>query len=164
MKKKNVSKRVAGKNLLPLSRQEENVINVTFLYEEPDTRSWARDAYDQLCKIHGAGKIKATWWKMQELSVPGVLAGAVSTAMRADVVIVAATGSEGLPLPFYFWIKSWAPHRSLAGGKLWAILGAPATKGGRTGRVADYLKTLAAQTGMQFQLEQRPVSEKAFAS
>lgn len=157
MKKRNTksSSAAAPKRLMPLSRKAQTVINVTFLYEEPDTRSWARDAYERICLEHGAANVRATWWKMNDLTVPGVLAGAVSTAMRADVVLIAATGSEGLPLPFYFWINAWAPHRTQAGGKISAILGAPDETGARTGRVADYLKAVADQTGMEFQLAER---------
>jgi hypothetical protein len=162
MKKKNSKLTLAArKSLLPLTRNKTNVLNVTFLYEEPGTRSWAREAYEQVCQTHGAENIRATWWKMNDLTVPGVLAGAVSTAMRADMVIIAATGSEGLPLPFYFWMKSWAPHRQQTGGVLSAILGAPEQNGARGGRVADYLGAIAAQTGMQFKLEQRSIREQA---
>jgi hypothetical protein len=54
-----------------------------------------------------------------------VLAGAVSKAMRADVIMVAIRATEGFPLPFYVWVGSWLPHRLRGKGELVALVAPP---------------------------------------
>src|SRR6266571_3642093 len=93
-----------------------NGLNVVLVYEEAETRQWAREVYERVSKFAGAGKVRATWWKIGELNQPGVLAGAVSMAMRAKLIVVATRGAEGLPLPFYVWVNGWLPHRFSAAG------------------------------------------------
>jgi len=67
--------------------------------------------------------VRPTWWKLNNLFEPGVLAAAVSTAMRADIIVVAIRAEEGLPLPFYTWVNNWLPHRLQPGGVLVALQG-----------------------------------------
>ena len=59
------------------------------------------------------------------MSDPAVLAGAVSKAMRADVIMVAIRATEGFPLPFYVWVGSWLPHRLRGKGELVALVAPP---------------------------------------
>src|SRR5205823_14046115 len=109
----------------------------------------------------GAGKGRATWWKIGELNQPGVLAGAVSMAMRAKLIVVATRGAEGLPLPFYVWVNGWLPHRFSAAGALVALLGTPEEPGCQPGRVKDYLRAAARLGRLDFLMQEHKRAEKA---
>src|SRR6516162_2815851 len=98
-------------------------LSIVFVYQDSQTRKWAKEVYERVAKIAGQETARATRWRMSDLSEPGVLAGAVSTAMRADVIVVAVRTGEGLPLPFYVWVNAWLPHRGPQMGALVALLG-----------------------------------------
>src|SRR5262245_17129811 len=105
----------ALKRQVPTSKQTKNIMVV---YQDEQTHNWAT----QLATSQRNGHEEHyTWWKIDDLSEPGVLAGAVSTAMRADVIVVAVLTGTGLPLPFYVWVDTWLPHRHLTEGKLIAL-------------------------------------------
>src|SRR5215468_9819166 len=130
-------------------------LNVTVVYEEAATRKWAREIYERATRLAGVEAIRATWWKLTDLSEPGVLAGAVSTAMRSDVIIVASRCAEGFPLPFYVWVNSWLAHRSPRAGAVVALLGTLAESSSHSGRVTDYLREVARQGRLEFVRESR---------
>jgi hypothetical protein len=132
-------------------------LNVTVVYEEAATRKWAREIYERAARVAGTEAIRATWWRVNDLSEPGVLAGAVSTAMRADVIIVAGRGAEGLPLPFYVWVNSWLAHRAGRAGAVVALLGAAEKKSSHSGRVTEYLRQVARQGRLEFVRATRPL-------
>jgi hypothetical protein len=129
-------------------------LTVTIVYEDAATRKWAREVYERAAKLAGTDAMRATWWKITDLSEPGVLAGAVSTAMRSDVILVAGRG-EGLPLPFYVWVNAWLTHRVPRAGAVVALLGTPEEKSSHAGRVTDYLREVARQGKMDFVREWR---------
>jgi hypothetical protein len=130
-------------------------LNVTFVYEDAVTRKWAREVYDRAAKVAGDEIVRATWWKMSDLSAAGVLAGAVSTAMRADVIVIATAGTEGLPLPFYVWINSWLEHRSAGTGAIVALLGSTDKPAAQSGRLISYLGQVARQGRLDLVCERR---------
>jgi hypothetical protein len=130
-------------------------LNITFVYQDTPTRQWAREVYDRVAKLAGTESARATWWKIDDLSEPGVLAGAVSTAMRADVIVIAVRMGEGLPLPFYVWVNGWLPHRSLQTGALVALLENSGQRSQKSGRVREYLAMVAQQGRLDFLPEER---------
>lgn len=130
-------------------------LNVAFIYEDAQTREWAREAYERVSKLAAKQGVRPTWWSLQNLGEPGVLAAAVSTAMRADVIVVAARAGEGMPLAFYAWINSWLPNRFHSGGVLAALLGKAERSSARPARVGEYLREVARQGRMSFLLESR---------
>ncbi len=142
---------------LPASHREERVLNVSVVYEDAEACQWARDTCEQ--KFSGIGKetVHYTWWKLEELSEPAVLAGAVSKAMRADVIVVATTATEGFPLPFYVWVRSWLPHRLLGTGELVALVTKPREPSFQMNRAVEYLRAIARQAPMRFQIIERAV-------
>ncbi|PYJ00583.1 MAG: hypothetical protein DME25_20350 [Verrucomicrobia bacterium] len=125
-------------------------LNVTLVYQEAQSRQWARHIYDRIAKQAGKADVRATWWKISELSEPGVLAGAVSTAMRSQVVVVATIEPKGLPLPFYVWVNAWLPHRPAGTGTLVALIGATEARNGNSGGVEEYLRAAARQGSLEF--------------
>ena len=136
-------------------------LNITIVYEDAATRKWAREVYERAANLAGTDAVRATWWKITDLSEPGVLAGAVSTAMRSDVILVAGRAAEGLPLPFYVWVNSWLTHRVPRAGAVVALLGTPAAQSSHSGRVTDYLREVARQGKMDFVRECRLLAEAA---
>lgn len=137
-------------------------LQISMIYDDAETRQWARDVYERLEKVAGTNGVRATWWKMSDLSAPGVLAGAVSTAMRANVIVVSTLASEGLSLPFYVWAETWLPHRLPGPGALVALLGASEQPVFGAGRVKEYLRAVACEGRMDFVVEERcpfPIAE-----
>src|SRR5689334_8765513 len=114
-------------------------LNVTFVYEDAATRKWAREVFERATKVAGDQSLRATWWKINDLSAAGVLAGAVSTALRADVIVIATASGEGLPLPFYVWANSWLEHRSGKPGAIVGLLGCMENPSAQSGRLVSYL-------------------------
>ena len=123
--------------------------SVTFVYENNETREWAKELHQRMAKIAGSEGVRASWWKIADLCAPGILAGAVSTTVRADLIVV-ATRAEGLPLPFYVWVNLWWPHRSETPGTLVALLGVTAQTASAAGSVGDYLPIVAQKARMNF--------------
>jgi hypothetical protein len=150
--------------LIAISPQTGSPLNVTMLYEDAQTREWAREAYERVTKLAGEQGVRPTWWNLNNLGDPGVLAAAVSTAMRADVIVLAARAGEGMPLAFYAWVNAWLPNRFYGGGVLAALLGKNQHSSARRARVGDYLREVARQGRMNFVLETRKLAPEAIGA
>jgi hypothetical protein len=128
---------------------------VTVVYEDEPTRQWAREVCERVAKLLGNEAVRGTWWKMSGLAEPAVLAGAVSMAMRADVLVVAIHAAEGLPLPFYVWTEAWLPHRAGVDVALVALITIPERPSLQLERAREYLRSVARQGRFDFLLEER---------
>jgi hypothetical protein len=146
--------------LVAISPKGGMAVNIALIYEDAPTREWAREAYDRVVKLAGKQGVRPTWWNLDNFGDPGVLAAAVSTAMRSDVIVVAARAGEGMPLAFYTWINAWLPNRFQGGGVLAALLGKTERSSARPGRVAEYLREVARQGRMNFLLETRKLQSE----
>lgn len=133
-------------------------LNVTVVYEDASTRYWADEFCGRVAKPFGQDTLSSTWWKLAELDEPAVLAGAVSTAMRADVIVVAVRAAEGLPLPFYVWVDSWLPHHAKGLSALVALIAMPENPGAQLDRARDYLRAVARQGRLDFLIEERKLN------
>jgi len=109
----------------------------------------------------GPESLRSTWWKMNDFAESGVLAGAVSIALRADVLVVAMDATQGLPYPFYAWVESWLPHRLMPAGALLVLMGNAEAAGTRASNIREYLRAVAHLARMEFIIEERrlPVAE-----
>jgi hypothetical protein len=137
----------------------ERVLNVTVVYEDAAACQWAHETCEQMPMLAGTQSVSTTWWKLNELSQPAVLAGAVSKAMRADLIVVATRATEGFPLPFYVWVSSWLPHHLQYGkGTLVALTATPKQPPCRRNRAVDYLRAVAWRAGMRFQNTERSLA------
>ena len=145
--------------LVMVSADRHTPLNVVLVYEDDQTRGWAKEAYDRVTCIASEQGVRPTWWKLNNLSDPGVLAAAVSTAARADVIVIALRTTEGLPLPFYAWTSAWVTNRRQWSGVMVSFLGSPWNGQTSGGRVGDYLRTLSQQARLDFVLETRVVKE-----
>lgn len=123
--------------------------SVTYLYQDEPSHAWAKELHARILRLAVTEGVRATWWKIHDLHIPGILAGAVSTAVRADIIVVAAR-SEGLPLPFYVWANSWWPHRADAPGTLVTLVGMPDPLASAPSSISHYLGALAQQARLKF--------------
>jgi hypothetical protein len=151
----NLEKLVTG---LPAS---EYVLNVTVLYHDAQTRSWANEVYQKVQRVVGTETVRGSWWKLADLGEPGVLAGAVSRSIHSDMIVIAVNESEGLPLPFYFWINAWLPHRVPGLGAIVGLLGPTRPDQRETGRLKKYLRAAANRTRMDLLLAERDMDAEA---
>ena len=133
----------------------ENVMEITIVYDEAQTRTWAVGVYEKIQTMLGPKAVRGTWWNLGDLEQPGVLAGAVSKAIRSDLILVAVGCSEGLPLPFYFWVNAWMPHRNMPAGALVGLLAAPVQKTTHSGRLKRFLQSVARRTRMDLIIGER---------
>jgi hypothetical protein len=133
----------------------EYILNVTVVYQDSQSRKWAGEIYQKLESILGAKSVRATWWNLADLMQPGVMAGAVSKAIRADMIVVAVSASEGLPLPFYFWVNAWLPNRITSTGALVGLLGLPVPRTSESGRLRKFLRVVARRTRLDLLVAER---------
>ena len=156
MKQTSVSEQGAGLgDLTALTPPAGRNVGVTLVYHDPPTHAWAGEVYERLRKRAGQDSVHTTWWKISDLMEPGVLAGAVSTAMRADVIVVAINAAERLPLPFHVWVDTWLPNRLQVAGCLVALIGSAEAPNGHSSRMRDYLRAVAREGRLEFLLEER---------
>jgi hypothetical protein len=142
------------------SSRAESLLNVMVLYQDRPTRQWAGEVCERLAGLVGHEALRTTCWNLDDLSEPGVLAGAVSTALRADIIVTAVHAAHGLPLPFYVWAGSWFPYRRLGTGVLVALIGLPERMTPQMDRARDYLRALAKKARLDFLIEERKIASE----
>lgn len=152
--------RVSNSNLTTalsslLATRRDEPLEAALVYEDSSTRQWASELYGSLERLANGQLVRSTWWNVGDFCHSGVLAGAVSKAMRAELIVVALRASEGLPLPFYFWVNAWLPHHLSGTGLLVGLLGATPSRQPEAGRVREYLRNLARQGRLKFLLQER---------
>jgi hypothetical protein len=135
------------------------LLHVTIVYEDVATRQWAGEVCERVARLVGTDAVRCTWWKLSELAEPAVLAGAVSTALRADVLVVAVHAADSLPLPFYVWVDSWLPHRNGRTAALVTLIALPERPSLTFERTQDYLRATAREGQMDFLLEERRLTQ-----
>jgi hypothetical protein len=145
--------------LLTTASNERESLNITLVYEDAATRKWARDTFEWMEKIAEPSKLRATWWNLNDLHAPGVLAGAVSTTLRADFIIVANRSAGALPLPFYVWVNAWLPHRFQRSGAIVHLLGE--NSGADSENAGSYLREVARKGRMEFLLQRHGLPSAA---
>jgi hypothetical protein len=131
-------------------------LNLVLSYVDEPTRLWAAEAKATIEQSAAGRRVRSTWWRLEDLYQPGVLAAAVSQTLRAGVIVVATPGAEGLPLPFYFWVNAWLPHYPRGSGLLVGLLGR-AEDTPQAGRVRQYLEAVARRGRIALALEERGV-------
>ena len=156
MKQRTVLERDAALNHLGIGYWPQGrPLNVTLVYHDDRTHAWAEELFERLTKAAGSDALRATWWKISDLIEPGVLAGAVSTAMRADVIVVAFDAAERLPVPAHVWVDTWLPNRPAATGCLVGLIGTSGHANGELKSAREYLRAVAREGHLALLLEER---------
>jgi len=136
--------------------------SIMVLYPDPQCLAWAREVCDRVPGLIGPEAARSTWWKIGDLNSPAVLAGAVSTAMRADVIVVSLYAAEVPPLPFCIWVDAWLPHRPRVAGVLLALVARAGRPVSNSDRVREYLRVVARQARLDFLIEERMMAATPF--
>ncbi len=144
---------VAG--LGPGGAGPEHALNICVVYEDIALRDWAGGVCARVAKLVGGESLRTTWWSLAGFNEPAVLAGAVSTALHADVVVVAVRAAERFPLPFYVWADSWVPYHAKGAAALVALIGLPERPTPNLERARDYLRAMARQGRLDFLIEEK---------
>ncbi len=143
---------------VPITLQLERLLNIVVVYDDAGASKWARETCEQMLGRTDRQNGCSTWWKLSELSQPAVLAGAVSKAIHADVIVVATRTTEGFPLPFYVWVDSWLPHRLRGMGTFVGLIAVPQRRSPHMNRTVNYLRAVARQGRMRCLIKERKQS------
>ena len=151
MKQPGVLERITPTDeVLMASAEGEHVLNVTMVYEDLTTRQWATETWGRVARLVGKENISVNSWKISDLARPGILTDAVSSAARADVIVLAILASEKLPADLYAWITAWLPRRAHGTGGLVALIGLPGEPDYHAFSALDYLRAVAHKGGLDF--------------
>jgi hypothetical protein len=108
-------------------QDHDEPLHVVVLYQDAVTQLWAKQVCKALQVAVGSRRVQCTWWNLGELHQPAVFAGAVSTAMRSEVIVTALTASERPPLSLCLWVNAWMKHRFKAAGALIGLVRLPSS-------------------------------------
>jgi hypothetical protein len=136
-------------------------LNVVVVYEDAATHEWGREVLGRVRNLAGEESVYCTWWNVADFSEPAVLAGAVSTAIRADVIVAAVREAEQMRLPFYVWVESWLPNRAARAGALVALIGQGDEEGGQPDKTSSYFQAIAREGRLDCLIERRKLSAQA---
>jgi hypothetical protein len=133
-------------------------LNIVLVYEDERTHRWSREVLARVREVAGDQSVRSTCWNIADFKGSGVLAGAVSMAMKADIIVTAICETKKMRLPFYMWVESWLPNRVQRVGALVALVGECEENAGETGTVGSYLRAVARKGHLDFLLEKRKLS------
>jgi hypothetical protein len=101
------TKAVTSEQKATATNDENYALNISVVYQDDQTRQWAREVCMFVRELVGKDSIRATWWNLHALHQPAVLARAVPKATHSDVIVVAIRAASELPLAFYRWADAW---------------------------------------------------------
>ena len=133
-------------------------LNVAFVYQDERTLKWAAQVCDQVTQLAGKEAVRSTWWEIDRLGDPEMLADAVLTTRQADVIVVSVYDAKELPADFYVWIDAWLPYRRRPSGALVALIGLFEQPGVQPNHAKDYLSAVARQGRLDFLLRERTLT------
>jgi hypothetical protein len=133
------------------------VLNVTMVYQDLRTWDWAAGIGRRMTELIGKESISAAAWRISDLAQPGILAEAVASAARADVVVAAVYAAEELPSDLCVWFDVWLPRRTRSTGALVALIGLSEEGCHRASRAQDYFQAVAHKGRMDFFPQKRLV-------
>ena len=152
MKHSNILERIAPSGEAPIAlAKDEPALNVTMVCEDLLTREWAAEMWDRVTQIAGKENISVTSWRISDLALPEILADAVLSAARADVIVIAVSAAEKLPIDLCVWIAAWVPRRARRAGAVVALMGLPQEPDDpQAFRARDFLQMVALKGGLDF--------------
>ncbi|MGD0743866.1 MAG: hypothetical protein ABSA45_01815 [Verrucomicrobiota bacterium] len=139
----------------PVAPEESDyVLNVTTIHQDLATREWAAEMCNRLTQMAGSGNIRVGSWSLSDLTQPEILVDAVHSAAHANVIVIAVSAADELPLDLRAWIDLWLPLRT-GGGALVALMGLPGEPGHQVPRTREHLRAVASKSGLAFLPEER---------
>jgi hypothetical protein len=137
-----------------LAEDRHEPLHVVVVYQDTPTLKWAKQVCRSLEVAAGSRLVRCTWWNLAELTQAAVFAGAVSTAMRSEVVVAALPAMDRPPLSLCLWVNAWMQHRRAPGGALIGLVRLSA-KGPRVNGTQNYLRSVAREGGLNLLMEER---------
>jgi hypothetical protein len=151
MEYSNILERIAPSGEAPIAlAKDEPALNVTMVCEDLLTREWAAEMWDRVTQMAGKENISVTSWRISDLALPEILADAVLSAARADVIVIAVSAAEKLPVGLCVWIAAWVPRRARRAGALVALIGLPQKRDRQAFSTRDFLRMVALKSGLDF--------------
>ena len=132
--------------------------NITVVYQDALTRSWARQICGPVAQKFGADSVQHSWHDVGSLNDPAKLIEAVRTTLAADVIVVSVHAAEELPMALYVWITVWLPRRRARNGTLAALIGMAGASGSHAVRTQKYLQAVARRGQLEFTPHERNFS------
>jgi hypothetical protein len=147
----NILERIAPADKAPIALvEDEPALNITIVYEDPTAREWATEMWGWVTQMAGEEHISVSSWSIDSLARPEMFAEAVSSAARADVIVVAVSAAEKLPIDLCVWIAAWVPRRARRAGSLAALIRLPQEPDYQAFSTRDFLRLVALKAGLAF--------------
>ena len=151
MTRSNISGRIAPADRAPTAcAEDEPALNVTVVYEDLTIREWATEMWSRVTQMAGPGNISVTSWSIGDLARPAMLMEAISSAARADVIVIAVSAAERLPMDLCVWIAAWVPRRDRRVGALVALISLPQEYDLPAFSARDFLRMVALKGELDF--------------
>lgn len=161
----NILERIAPSGEAPIARAEDKpALNVTMVYEDPTSLEWITEMWDRVTQMAGDENISFASWSIDSLAWPEMFAEAVSSAAQADVIVIAVSAAERLPIDLCVWIGAWVSRRARRAGALVALISLPRKRGLQALSTRDFMRMVALKGGLDFFPQERvlPVASTDF--
>ena len=156
----NILERIAPADRVPIApAKDEPALNITMVCEDLLTREWAAEMWDRVTQIAGKENISVASWSVGSLARPEMLTEATLSAVRADVIIIAVSAAERLPMDLCVWFGAWVSRRVRRAGALVALIGLPQRRDGQAFSTRDFLQMVAIKGGLNFFSRERALPE-----
>ncbi len=75
-------------------------LNIVLVHEDERTHRWSREVLARVREVAGEQSVRSTCWNIADFKESGVLAGVVSMAIKADIIVAAFCETKKMRLPF----------------------------------------------------------------
>jgi len=132
------------------SEEADFGLDVTMVFQDLSSQEWTADVWGQARRLVGEDSISVASWSTSDLARPDLLAEAVRSAAQTEVILVAVSGADELPLDLYVRGDVWLPRRSGRTGALMPLIGQPAETHHQTFSVLEYFEAVARKGGLEY--------------
>jgi hypothetical protein len=127
------------------------VFHTLVVYEDYAAGRRATDTCNLLMdRLGGECELRCNLLKFEALRNSRLSAAAAVEAREADVIIIAAHGSEPLPAEVTAWVDNWLQGRGPGPAALIAVMDSAYHQQARSSATSDYLRSVAAVAKMDF--------------
>jgi|SRR5881296_2175125 len=127
-------------------------LSAIMAYDDVSSAKRGKAAWDQVLKTLGDSYSMALrLWKFEVLRIPELKEVAVSEAAKADLIFIAASGSNDIPTEVKAWIELWLRQKRNHPSALVALCDpSTATVDQSRAQCVAYLRDVAHRAGMDF--------------